>query len=138
LNWAKSSDYFITRSLDSDVILPITLDSKPNWCSAKYTTLTYRQAATGDKCIYTTWEGASFTGILIKDSSYSDSSEADFKAAMSGVHLVFELATPQYVTFTDPSDAIYQVDKNGTEQLLPVNDSNPVTLGLNSQISYGK
>lgn len=72
--------------------------------------------------------------IAVEDSAYT--SAADLKAAMNGVPLVYELATPQHVTFTDPSDAVYPVTEGGTEQVLPVNGSEPTTGPLLGKVSY--
>ena len=49
----------------------------------------------------------------IKDTSYTD--VATFKAAMSGVYLVYELATPTTET-AQPYTALQIVDANGTEE----------------------
>lgn len=50
-----------------------------------------------DKSIY----GASGTyGVFVQDSTYDNATTADFKAAMSGVQLVYELATPQTYQLT--------------------------------------
>lgn len=58
--------------------------------------------------------GASnYTRIFVKDTSYTDATT--FKTAMSGVYLVYELATPTTETatgFTNPQ----VVDANGTEE----------------------
>jgi len=72
--------------------------------------------------------------ITVGDDRYTDA--ATFKAAVTGVPLVFELATPQHVTFTDPSDAVYPVTEGGTEQVLPVNGSEPTTGPLLGKVSY--
>lgn len=72
--------------------------------------------------------------LYVRNSAYTTS--AGFKAAMSGVYLIYELATPQHVTFTDPSDAVYPVTEGGTEQVLPVNGSEPTTGPLLGKVSY--
>lgn len=64
-----------------------------------------------DKCI----SGYTDNRIFILDSAYS--SAADFKAAMSGVYLVYELATPT----TEPADPFTNpqtVDSSGTEEFV--------------------
>lgn len=70
--------------------------------------------------------------IYLYNSAYTDA--ATFKAAMNGVPLVYQLATPQHVTFTDPSDAVYPVTEGGTEQVLPVNGSEPTTIAPDFQM----
>ena len=59
------------------------------------------------------YDTPSYKNLIVKDSAYSDA--ATFKAAMSGVMLVYELATP--TTETADAFAEYQtVDKYGTEE----------------------
>lgn len=100
-------------------------------CS-KYPTKTTSPGGTNDGELSTqTYFGAGQP--FVKDSSFGTDAVA-FKAAMSGVPLVFELATPQHVTFTNPSDAVYPVTEGGTEQVLPVNGSEPTTIAPDFQM----
>ena len=92
--------------------------------------------ATKDKAFAPYNETNSRNTIVVRDSDYDNASAADFKTAMSGVELIYELATPQHVTFTDPSDAVYPVTEGGTEQVLPVNGSDPATGPLLGKVSY--
>lgn len=55
--------------------------------------------------------------IWVKDSAYSDA--ATFKAAMSGVYLDYQLATPKVLTLDNPIPALIEVDNLGTEKRLP-------------------
>lgn len=73
--------------------------------------------------------------IMVKDSSYSDA--ATFKAAMSGVYLYYELATPVEVTFAEPLNLTYRVSDFGTETLLPINTATPVTTPIRLDVIYG-
>ena len=63
----------------------------------------------------------------IKDSSYTDA--ATFKTAMSGVYLIYELATPTTATFT-PFTSPQMVYRNGTEEYIDTRDM-PVPVGGN-------
>ena len=54
--------------------------------------------------------------LIVKDSSYSDA--ATFKAAMSGVMLNYELATPEEYDLVEPISTDYPVDKLGTERVI--------------------
>ena len=86
-----------------------------NLVCQKYTTDTSynTERHTNDKTI--SISAAKF--IRIVDLSYTDA--ATFKAAMSGVYLVYELATPTTAdveTFINPQ----QVDKDGTEEYIDV------------------
>lgn len=53
--------------------------------------------------------------LYIKDSAYTDA--ATFKTAMSGVYLIYELATPTYEE-SSPFEANQIVDANGTEEYI--------------------
>lgn len=55
--------------------------------------------------------------LFIRDDSYNDA--AAFKTAMSGVYLVYELATHVPFTWDTPLDTYLPVDELGTEKLLP-------------------
>jgi len=56
-----------------------------------------------------------YNKVCIKDSSYTDA--RSFKTAMSGVYLVYEIATPTIET-ADPYTQIQNCDPNGTEQFV--------------------
>lgn len=57
--------------------------------------------------------------IYIRDTGYSDGTT--FKAAMSGVYLIYELATPTTET-ADPYNNIQICDGNGTEEYIDTRD----------------
>lgn len=65
-----------------------------------------------DKVLLT---GGEDQNVRIKDTSYTDA--ATFKTAMSGVMLVYELATPTTET-AEPYTEVQVVDKDGTEQFV--------------------
>ena len=72
------------------------------------------------------------TYITIRDTSYTDATV--FKNSLSGVMLYYELATP---TETDVDiDLDFNAYEDGTEQLLPVNGSAPVTSPIRADITY--
>lgn len=62
--------------------------------------------------------------IAIRDSSYNQDATA-FKAAMSGVMLVYELAEPIETTITPPLDLTYKVADFGTEESITEVKSTP-------------
>lgn len=82
--------------------------------------------------------------LLITDSAYTDA--ATFKTAMSGVSLIYELATPLHYTDCIYLDygvdtplseiASYLVDDFGTEEWLPANTDEPYTAPCNLDIQY--
>lgn len=63
--------------------------------------------------------------IRLRNLTYSE--PGDFKSAMSGVMLYYELATPVVVYFNEKKRLNYLVDDHGTEQQLPVNGSSIIT-----------
>jgi len=88
-----------------------------NASCAAYETVTAKQAYDGsvDKSI-----GLSFYNnnqhILISDSAYSDA--ADFKAAMSGVLLFYQLATPTTTPISPTLPMTYRVEQGGSESII--------------------
>lgn len=73
--------------------------------------------------------------LHIYDTDYTDA--AVFKAAMSGVYLYYELATPIEVTFAEPLNLTYRVSDFGIETLLPINTATPVTTPIRLDVVYG-
>ena len=74
--------------------------------------------------------------IRVNDDAYTDA--ATFKSAMSGVELVYELATPQeYVLDTPIHVGSYAVEQNGTEERLPADTATSVTAPFSGIIQYG-
>ena len=70
--------------------------------------------------------------VYVATSDYTSAS--DFKSAMSGQYLFYELDTP---TSQDISlDLTYPVYNNGTEQILPINGSTPTTSPMVATIEY--
>lgn len=76
--------------------------------------------ATGaDKSIVIRSGNSSTSGnaICIRDLSYQDSTPEEFRAAMAGVKLIYELATPQTYVLDTPILMEYSTD-GGTEQIV--------------------
>ena len=69
---------------------------------------------------------AATTNFFVVDSAYSDA--ASFKTAMSGVYIVYELATPT-TEEADPYQHLQQCDPNGTEEYV---STGIVPIGHNS------
>ena len=72
--------------------------------------------------------------LRVVDSSYTDA--ATFKAAMSGVELVYELATPLEYVLDTPIPLTYMVDDFGTEAKLPVDTAELPTGPLRFAVTY--
>lgn len=70
------------------------------------------------------------TTLMVKDTSYTTA--ADFKQAMSGVLLYYELAEPIEVDLPEPLNMTYEAWDFGTEELVAGNATTP----LNADIVY--
>lgn len=138
LTWTKDSSYTYTRFAAEG---QITDKWKPNGVDdradgllcQKYEANVAAISGTVDKCI----SGyKNTTSIYITDSSYTDA--AAFKTAMSGVYLVYELATPTTET-ADPFQSPQIVDDFGTEEyvstsIVPVGHNTKYTNNLRAKL----
>lgn len=100
-----------------------------NMVCQKYVTASQLGTPSDDKMISQNKAGSVSTGVLlVKDSSYTDA--ATFKTAMSGVMLVYELATPT----TETADTYINpqiVDDFGTEEYVDEREV-PIPAGHNT------
>lgn len=128
LTWSYNSD----RQFFTTDTVPNRMSGSLNLLTAKYTTGTQTgQANISDKMITS---GTNVTSVVIRDLAYT--SAASFKTAMSGVYLVYELATPTTES-AEPYDAIQITD--GTEEyvtdcLVPVGHESKYYANLRSKI----
>lgn len=110
LNWVYSSSYYVFTADLPDVLYKSS--GYDNLICLKYNNSNVHSSSSPDGTIYTR-QTYGINGIGIKDSNYTD--KDTFKAAMSGVYLIYELATPT----TETADA-YQnpqiVNDFGTEE----------------------
>mgnify|MGYP006878134575 CR=1 FL=1 len=107
LNWSYSTSHtaFQTNDLDTKIKFPATSSDAANLICTKYSAESYAHGWVGtiDKCCGTTFAtGAKW--FWIRDTAYTDA--ATFKAAMSGVMLYYELATPVETAITPPLQAL--------------------------------
>ena len=75
--------------------------------------------------------------LMIKNSNYTDG--PTFKTAMSGVKLIYELATPQTYVLDTPIPVAYLVNGNGTEAVIPQGvdaDGVPKTTSISYDVRY--
>lgn len=72
--------------------------------------------------------------IIVRDSSYSD--VATFKAAMSGVMLYYELATPEEYVLDEAIPTAMRNDPYGTERRLPADTPSTVLAPFAADIIY--
>ena len=89
LNWVYENYSFRTTDLYG-IVKNYESSQVPNVLTAKYTAVSYRTDWT-DRTVSFTY-GSGTRKLVIYDSEYTDA--ATFKSAMSGVVLVYELATP--------------------------------------------
>lgn len=114
----------------TDAKAPADTTTLPNAICSKFATVAYTGLSADDSFTIIFESSASKGEVWIKDTSYTDATA--FKTAMSGVYLLYELATP-----VAPSlDLSYPVYVNGTEQLIPQNGIVPVTSSLKANIDY--
>ena len=118
LDWSYSSNFSVFKSEDLKSVIGDGLNIKCN----KYPTtssLSSGAIANADKVIGANKFSAQTSGnfaigtLIVKDTSYTDA--ATFKTAMSGVYLVYELATPTSEE-ADPYQTPQIVDDWGTEE----------------------
>jgi hypothetical protein len=78
-------------------------------------------------CVYRATDGSTYR-VYVYDTAYSSTSASDFKTAMSGVYLIYELATPTTES-ADPYQQVQIVDDFGTEEFVIDSGSFPVPVG---------
>ena len=95
-----------------------------NMVCSKYPTETWGHVLDNDgydKHIAEGWGGKSY--VVVRDTAYTDA--PTFKTAMSGVYLVYELATPTTET-AEPFASPQKVDGAGTEQYITTQNFVPI------------
>ena len=115
LNWVYNSTYSVFYvSVDGGAI-PSTSTGDGNAVCSKYPVVMSNGANLGDKqmVVRTSFASTSLYGVIVKDTAYTDA--ATFKTAMSGVYLVYELATPTTET-AEPYQEAQICSPYGTEE----------------------
>ena len=138
LTWdrnTENTDAFFTANISD--IAKKQLDEAVNLISSLYTVYptAIDSASFGSTSVADKTVGLSDndTVLFVKDSSYTDA--AAFKAAMSGVELIYELAEPITIEY-DKKSLSYPVDDLGTETLLPVNGTLPINAPCIGEVVY--
>lgn len=133
LTWTYEAETprFYSTDITSLVKRPVSTSTEANIVSSIYTNTTFDKLYMQDKKNMTM--AISTSGALsVINTTYSGATA--FKTAMSGVILYYELDTP---TETATSlNLTYDIEWNGTEQLLPVNTSDPTTSPILAGIEY--
>lgn len=135
LTWERTttqgSDYrFFSSGIASVIKKPNSLNDVANIICSKY------QAERGNgPNAQEVGVGIHTNGnVLIYDTVYASATAEEFKSAMSGVYLYYELATP--VETDVDLDLDFMAYEDGTEQLLPVNGPVPSTSPILADITY--
>lgn len=127
LTWTKYKDYGFSTSIVNAKTFPN--NNGGNAVLANYIprgtqiTLTAGEYTIGNNILY------------VVNSSIKDDAAA-FKAAMDGVYLVYELATPAVVELAEPIAASYYANDWGTEEWQPANGTEPYTAPCNVDVQY--
>jgi len=104
---------FYTTQLNSLMKL-VSESATPNVLCALYSPTNLSGLASGDKCM--ALYNSDATRFLVKDSSYTDA--VTFKTAMTGVYLLYELAS-ETVTYTEPLRSFSLTDYATIEPITP-------------------
>lgn len=130
LSWGISGGVFFTIGLQA--VIKKKYDSL--LCAKYITNSSVVISAMPDKSV---GSSSGVDGVLwIKDSSYTTA--ADFEAAMSGVYLYYELATPITYTTDQPlPGTLAEFESGGTMRRLPVDTESSVLAPFVGSFEYG-
>ena len=103
LNWEKLSNSRFEANLNG-FKYETNAYATPNMKCSAYKALSYATAATAEHAINSYTAGSY---VQIRDISHTNTSASDFKTAMSGIQLVYELATPVTYNLTPHDIALY-------------------------------
>ena len=131
LNWVYAGGYFRTADLNNVLKRPANNSTIPNVICVGYTAALWNNSWS-DKIISIQPENESAypQNVFINDTSYTDA--ATFKAAMNGVYMLYELATP-YFEPADPFEQLQALDPYGTEEYI---DDREVPIPVGHDTNY--
>ena len=112
INWGYSNGYFRTNDLNDTIKRSSSQTVAANAICSIYSVKEWNSDS--DKAILIRNLNTN-EAVLVKDTAYTDA--ASFKTAMSGVMLVYELATPT-TELAKPYAQVQVCDKNGTEEFI--------------------
>ena len=129
LTWTTGTDstglYFRTTTAVSNAKAPSSTTVTGNLSCARYIPTSMNNVFDGGIAMST-------SGITyVRDSTYTDA--ASFKAAMDGVILFYELATPTTTPIDPPLTLTYRVEQGGTESVMHTDPTAAPTI----DIQYG-
>lgn len=110
LDWTYSANYVRFSAALAQIG---TLAAALNWTCPPYTTsmAAYYDSNRQDMVIT-----VNQSSVFVRNSAYTDA--ATFKAAMNGVYLFYELATPTTTPISPALPMTYQVEQGGTESII--------------------
>ncbi len=142
LTWTKNTSDKIDAGHMFNAILADAAITTNKDC-AKYTVIknikgltaiVAEYGSTVDKIVFSA--SGSVGSVYVIDSTYTDA--ADFKAAMSGVILYYELATPTTTPIDPPLNLSYKVSDFGTERIMVDETADaPQTAPVPMEVEYG-
>lgn len=144
LTYSKSSvvtnGFVATKGMPSNFPVAPNTTYIPNWVCTKYlvTSNVGIEGASIDK--YITFRVSNLNkGVIIKDSTYeslyTNNDMASFKTAMSGVYLIYELATPT-TEEAEPYQHMQIVDDWGTEEFVDANANRGFSMPVGHDTQY--
>lgn len=133
LNWTYESSVprFYSTEIRDLIKKPVSNGAEANAISSMYVNTAFEKLYTSEKKNMTMAFNIAGT-LSIINTSYTSASA--FKTAMSGVYLYYELATPTETSISPELDLNFKAYLNGTEQLLPTDES--VTSPIIADITY--
>ena len=139
LTWARQPNKSVFRTNDEIVGMKPTTSTtvSQNIICDTYKTETWVHVLdlTGyDCCICEGWGGKSY--IAINDTRYNDYTAEQFKSAMSGVHLVYELATP--VTYQLTNQQVIALLKGANNVWCDTGNINAITYPADTKLYIDK
>lgn len=119
LDWTKSTSVNLPRfyAKVSDI------KNVSNWNAVGFECAEYKKGNVFNPT--TSMIGVNTNNVYICDENKTNMDATEFKTAMSGVYLYFELAEPIETTITPPLDLTYKVADFGTEESIAEGKSTP-------------
>ncbi len=141
LNWvySQSNKYFQVDKRQASSGIPSNMKLTEaqtiiNAITSNYIGITYQAMSSDGVDSHNLTFASSDPYFVIKNLSYTDA--AAFKAAISGVMLYYELATPETYILDQTVTGGYQVNALGTEQRLPKDTASAVNAPVSYSVIY--
>lgn len=126
LGWTKGYGGFYSTGISSVANFSSAANTQ-RVLTAKYPWMTYSAGYNGSAdCIFCD----SSSIIVIKDAAYESSTAAQFKSAISGTELYYELKTPEEYILDNALQLQYPVVAGGTEMVLPTSGTAPMKMDV--------